>query len=291
MNASVVLFANAGPSIKYRFAPGLLILLPAMSSTPSTPAKKRDVRLWLLMHDPGNSNFDHRGEGCEVTDVQGFVGKWILKAGICREDVAARLAGSYHVPKTAADGTHGYSCVEHQNHNVAEVANAAIRAAIAECPADAPYALAFIGMTWPTSSILAQRDQIAADWRALFAAPKPEPSVIQAYIAATKDLETAKSAVACAVERAQLEAKQVTTKGMPPSFDISSAYLDALCVALEHPGRVYRSTPRRADMLRRLGLQVDVVYKLPEAVYLAQAPNSRDTELRGDLYIRLGMPF
>ena len=261
-----------------------------MSTTSSTLTKSRDVRLWLLMHEPSKSNFDHRAEGCEVNDVQGFVGKWVLAAGICREDVAARLTGSYHVPSTAFDGTHGYSCVDPGSDDVTEVVNAAMRAAIVRCPDDAPYALAFIGMSWPTLGMLAQRDQITANWRASFAKPRPEPSVIQAYIAATKAVEAAKAAVASAVERAQSEAKQVTTKGTPLAFNISPAYLDMLCVALEYPSRVYRSTPRRADMLRRLGLQVEVVHQVPERVYLAQCPTTSDDETGGDLYIRMRVP-
>jgi ABC-type enterochelin transport system substrate-binding protein len=138
---------------------------------------------------------------------------------------------------------------------------------------------------------VAQRSQLTADWRASFAKPKPEPSAIRAYIAATKAVGAAKAAAAGAVERAQSEAKQVTTKGQPLSFDINTTYLDALCAALEHPSRVYRATPRRADMLRRLGIEVEVVYQVPERIaYLAQAPNSRDTETDGDLYIRMRVP-
>lgn len=287
MNAVVVLFANAGLSIKCRFAPNSFILLPAMSTTSSAPAKSRDVRLWLLASDPFKSDYTHRHEGLGVTDLSGFLAMWTSKTNFGCKELVVTFAGSYYVP----DGTCGYSCVDPESDNVADVVNAAIRAAIARCPDDAPYALVFVYMPPITPSIVAQRTRITADWRASFAKPKPEPSVIQAYIAATKAVEAAKAAVVCAAERAQSEAKQVTTKGQPLSFDISPVYLDMLCAALEHPSRVYRATPRRADMLRRLGIEVEVVYQVPERIaYLAQAPNSRDTETDGDLYIRMRVP-
>lgn len=289
MNAVVVLFANAGLSIKCRFAPNSFILLPAMSTTSSAPAKSRDVRLWLLASDPFKSDYNHRHEGLGVTDLSGFLAMWTCKTNFGCKELVVTFAGSYYVP----DGTCGYSCVDPESDDVAEVVNAAMRAAIARCPDDAPYALVFVYMPPVTSGIVAQRTRITADWRASFTAPKPEPTLtpIQAYIAAAKAVGAAKAAVACAAERAQSEAKKVTTEGQPLSFNISPAYLDMLCVALEYPSRVYRSTPRRADMLRRLGIEVEVVYQVPErSAYLAQAPNSRDTETDGNLYIRMRVP-
>lgn len=260
-----------------------------MSTTSSAPAKSRDVRLWLLASDPFKSDYTHQHEGRGVTDLSGFLAMWTSKTNFGCKELVVTFAGSYYVP----DGTCGYSCVDPESDNVADVVNAAIRAAIARCPDDAPYALVFVYMPPVTSGIVAQRTRITADWRASFTAPKPAPTLtpIQAYIAGTKALAAAKAAVACAAERAQSEAKKVTTKGQPLSFDINTTYLDALCAALEHPSRVYRATPRRADMLRCLGLEVEVVYQVPERIaYLAQAPNSRDTETDGDLYIRMRVP-
>ena len=53
---------------------------------------------------------------------------------------------------------------------------------------------------------------------------------------------------------------------------------------------LYRLT-RQPELLQRLGIVVDVVYQVPERnAYLAQAPNSRDTETDGDVYIRMRVP-
>ena len=181
--------------------------------------------------------------------------------------------------------------VEHRDKNAGrsglfvEAVNRAIALAACTCPDRAPHAIAFLRGDYTVNARL-----VIDEWRASFATPVPAPSVIQAYIAETKALAAAKRAVDIAVERAQSEAEKVTTSGQPLSFAISSGYLDLLCAALEYPERVYRVSPRRADMLQRLGVQVEVVYRVPERVYLAQAPLSRDTETESGVYIRMRMP-
>jgi len=250
------------------------------------------VRLYVIVRHCGmwGSNFLATTSDTVLTEDDAYIDTWRVKLGLIEKATCIELVqGKYQVPPKK--DTVGWSSHVTAGHYTYEIANHAIKCAAAECPEGAPYGLAFLGMNDRDPGRIKVRDDIVADWRASFAAPKPEPSAIQAYIAGTKALGVARAAVAGAVERAQLEAKKVTAKGQPLSFDINTTYLDALCAALEHPERVYRATPRRADMLRRLGIVVEVVYQVPERnVYLAQAPNSRDTETDGDLYIRMRVP-
>lgn len=252
------------------------------------------VRLYLIVRHRGmwGSNFLATSSATVLTDNDVYIDTWRVKLGLIERDTCIELIqGRYQVPPK--NDTVGWCSHVTTGHCMHEIANRAIKHAAEECPEGAPYGLAFLGMNDRDPDRIKVRDDIVADWRASFTAPKPEPTLtpIQAYIAATKAVGAAKAAVACATERAQSEAKKVTTEGQPLSFNISPAYLDMLCVALEYPSRVYRSTPRRADMLRRLGIEVEVLYQVPErSAYLAQAPNSRDTETDGNLYIRMRVP-
>jgi hypothetical protein len=224
-----------------------------------------------------------------------FMEKWVIPHGWDASRLNAILINCLQAPRILPDKEVVFEEVRGANGCRYDLPDA-IDVICRECPADAPYALGvFIGATptgeGSTKKAREVRMSCGMTWRDGFAKPKPAVTPLRAYIAAVDAMKAATAARADAIKRARLEAEQVTASGSLATLDISPTYLDALCAALEHPERVYRTTPRRADMLQRLGIVVEVVYQVPERnAYLAQALNSRDTETEGNVYIRMRVP-